>query len=117
LRVKELPGVTQVMLTSDLPYTSRGNSMSLKIENQAAPRGLAQDALFRLVSHDYLQTIGRASAQGVSSTTGIVRARRRLSTRWRASTGRGRARPDWRRRLPRLDGWDRCCSTFHRSTH
>ena len=57
-RVKELPGVTQVGLTSDLPYTSRGNTMSLKIENQATPRGLAQDALFRLVSPDYLQTIG-----------------------------------------------------------
>ena len=57
-RVKELAGVTQVGLTSDLPYTSRGNTMSLKIENQATPRGLAQDALFRLVSHDYLQTIG-----------------------------------------------------------
>ena len=50
--------MTQVGLTSDLPYTSRGNTMSLKIENQATPRGLAQDALFRLVSHDYLQTIG-----------------------------------------------------------
>jgi hypothetical protein len=49
-RVKELPGVTQVGLTSDLPYTSRGNTMSLKIENQTTPRGLAQDALFRLVS-------------------------------------------------------------------
>ena len=57
-RVKELPGVTQVGLTSDLPYTSRGNTMSLKIENQTTPRGLAQDALFRLVSPDYLQTIG-----------------------------------------------------------
>jgi len=57
-RVKELPGVTQVGLTSDLPYTSRGNTMSVKIENQTTPRGLAQDALFRLVSPDYLQTIG-----------------------------------------------------------
>ena len=56
-RVKELPGVTQVGLTSDLPYTSRGNTMSLKIENQATTRGLAQDVLFRLVSPDYLHTI------------------------------------------------------------
>ena len=57
-RVRMLPGVVRVGLTSDLPYTSRANSMSLKVENQAAPRGLAQDALFRLVSAGYLETIG-----------------------------------------------------------
>src|SRR6202023_1602937 len=57
-RVGILPGVVRVGLTSDLPYTSRANSMSLKVENQATPRGLAQDALFRLVSADYLETIG-----------------------------------------------------------
>ena len=45
-------------LTSDLPYTSRGNTMGLTIEGKPAQRDLGQDALFRLVSADYLQTIG-----------------------------------------------------------
>jgi hypothetical protein len=49
-RVRALPGVEGVGLTSDLPYTSRENYMSLKIEHRARPGGLEQDALFRLVS-------------------------------------------------------------------
>jgi putative ABC transport system permease protein len=57
-RVRALPGVEGVGLTSDLPYTSRENYMSLKIEHRARPGGLEQDALFRLVSPGYLQTIG-----------------------------------------------------------
>jgi putative ABC transport system permease protein len=44
-------------LTSDLPYTSRGNTMGLSIEGQQAQVS-GQDALFRLVSSDYLETIG-----------------------------------------------------------
>ena len=57
-RVRSLPGVISAGLTSDLPYTSRGNTMSLTIEGKPATQALGQDALFRLVSPDYLQTIG-----------------------------------------------------------
>jgi putative ABC transport system permease protein len=57
-RVRALPGIERVGLTSDLPYTTRDNYMSLKIEHQERLPDLGQDALFRLVSTDYLQTIG-----------------------------------------------------------
>jgi predicted permease len=57
-RVRTIPGVISAGLTSDLPYTSRGNTMSLTIEGRPAQQALGQDALFRLVSADYLQTIG-----------------------------------------------------------
>ena len=57
-RVKAMPGVTSVGLTSDLPYTSRGNTMSLSIEGRQQQTNLGQDALFRLVSAGYLETIG-----------------------------------------------------------
>jgi putative ABC transport system permease protein len=57
-RVRAIPGVKSAGLTSDLPYTSRGNSMSLSIEGRPQPADLGQDALFRLVSAEYLQTIG-----------------------------------------------------------
>jgi putative ABC transport system permease protein len=56
--VRALPGVERAGLTSDLPYRSRANYMSLTVEHQPAPGGLGQDALFRLVSADYLQTMG-----------------------------------------------------------
>jgi predicted permease len=65
--VRAIPGVTATGLTSDLPYTSRGNTMSLAIEGQAtaqAATNLGQDALFRLVSADYLQTIGARLTNG-----------------------------------------------------
>jgi predicted permease len=56
--VTALPGVERAGLTSDLPYTSRSDYMSLKIEHQDTPANLGQTALFRLVSAGYLQTIG-----------------------------------------------------------
>ena len=57
-RVGAIPGVGSVGLTSDLPFTSRGNYMSLRVEHQERRGGLGQDALFRLVSAGYLETIG-----------------------------------------------------------
>src|SRR5207248_8803813 len=48
--VRAIPGVRSAGLTSDLPYTSRGNTMSLVIDGKPAQRDLGQDALFRLVS-------------------------------------------------------------------
>ena len=57
-RVRAIPGVAAVGLTSDVPFTSRGNYMSLRVEHQERRGGLGQDALFRLVSAGYLETIG-----------------------------------------------------------
>jgi putative ABC transport system permease protein len=57
-RVRALPGVERVGLTSDLPYTARGNYMGLKVDGQDTSGELGEDALFRLVSPEYLQTIG-----------------------------------------------------------
>ena len=63
-RVWAIPGTVSVGLTSDLPYTSRGNTMSLLIEGRPPPQGVVQDALFRLVSAGYLQTIGARLREG-----------------------------------------------------
>jgi putative ABC transport system permease protein len=64
-RARTIPGVKSVGLTSDLPYTSRGNTMAFTIEGrpQAQMQGL-QDALFRLVSPGYLETIGARLKEG-----------------------------------------------------
>jgi putative ABC transport system permease protein len=61
---RAIPGTLSAGLTSDLPYTSRGNTMSLLIEGQEAPKGVGQDALFRLVSAGYLETIGARLREG-----------------------------------------------------
>ncbi len=63
-RVRAIPGVKSAGLTSDLPYTSRGNTMSLAIEGRPAQNNLGQDALFRLVSADYFETIGARLKEG-----------------------------------------------------
>ena len=59
-----IAGVQSVGLTSDLPYTANGNTMALSIESQQTNAGLGQDALFRLVSREYLQTIGTRLKEG-----------------------------------------------------
>jgi predicted permease len=56
--VHGVKGVEKVGLTSDLPYTSRGNTMSIRIEGREQESALGRDALFRLVSQEYLQAIG-----------------------------------------------------------
>ncbi|HYM22063.1 MAG TPA: ABC transporter permease [Vicinamibacterales bacterium] len=63
-RVRAIPGVTAAGATSDLPYTSRGDTMSLAIEGRPAPAGAIQDVLFRLVSAGYLETIGARLVTG-----------------------------------------------------
>jgi putative ABC transport system permease protein len=63
-RVRAIPGTISAGLTSDLPYTSRGNTMSLLIEGQPPPQGVGQDALFRLVSAGYLQAISARLREG-----------------------------------------------------
>jgi predicted permease len=78
-RVRSIPGVHSTGLTSDLPYTSRGNTMSLAIEGKPVQHDLGQDALFRLVSPDYLQTIGARLKQGRFRSSAITTARQRSS--------------------------------------
>jgi putative ABC transport system permease protein len=63
-RVRAMPGTISAGLTSDLPYTSRGNTMSLLIEGRSPPQGVEQDALFRLVSAGYFKTIGARLREG-----------------------------------------------------
>ncbi len=63
-RVRAIPGTVSAGLSSDLPYTSRGNTMSLLIEGQPPPQGVGQDALFRLVSAGYLETLGAHLREG-----------------------------------------------------
>ena len=62
-RVRAIPGALRVGLTSDLPFTTRGNTMSVALENRPST-DLGQDALFRLVSADYLETIGARLVAG-----------------------------------------------------
>ena len=62
-RVRALPGVDRAGLTSDLPFTARGNTMSIALEGRPAS-DLGQDALFRLVSSDYLEAIGARLTTG-----------------------------------------------------
>lgn len=63
-KVRAIPGVRYAGLSSDLPYQSRGNTMSLTVEGQEAQAGLGTDALFRLVSAGYLETIGARLKEG-----------------------------------------------------
>ncbi len=63
-RVRAIPGVKSAGLASDLPYTSRGNTMSLAIEGRPTQNNLGQDALFRLVSADYFETVGAQLKEG-----------------------------------------------------
>jgi predicted permease len=63
-KVRAIPGVKSVGLASDLPYQSHGNTMGLTVEGQEARADLGTDALFRLVSAGYLETIGARLQQG-----------------------------------------------------
>lgn len=63
-KVRAIPGVKSAGLSSDLPCQSRGNTMSLTVEGQEAQAGLGADALFRLVSAGYLETIGARLKKG-----------------------------------------------------
>lgn len=109
--VRRLPGVQRAGLTSDLPFTSRGNTMGITVENRVAPRGPGEDALFRLVSAQYLETIGARLIDGrllrdddTSRSTPVVVVnqafvRRYLSDRAalgrRINTGTGGDTPLW----------------------
>jgi predicted permease len=63
-RLRTIPGVKAAGLTSDLPYTSRGNTMSIVFEGKSAQADLGQDVLFRLVSPGYLEIMGTQLKEG-----------------------------------------------------
>jgi predicted permease len=63
-RVRALPGVLSAGYTSNLPLTSRGNTNSYLIEGQSGPESQGQDALFRVVTADFLQTMGVRLREG-----------------------------------------------------
>jgi predicted permease len=56
-RVRGLPGITSAGFTSNLPFTSQGYTSSFLIEGQPFAPATSQDALYREVTNDYLQTL------------------------------------------------------------
>lgn len=109
--VAAIPGVKSVGLTSDLPYTSRGNTMGLKAEGLQAQPDLGMDALFRLVSAGYLETMGAQLKEGrfldahdQQNTPPVVVVNETLARMYwpdqsaighRIDTGTGNGKPKW----------------------
>ncbi len=110
-RVRSIPGVKSAGLTSDLPYTSRGNTMSLAIEGKPAQYVLGQDVLFRLVSAGYLETMDARLLEGrlpddrdAEDATTVVAINETLARQYwpgesplghRIDTGTGDGKPRW----------------------
>lgn len=64
-KVSRLPGVRSAAFTSNLPFTSIGNTSGFEIEGRAAsPQDQFNDALYREVSTNYLQTLGARLLSG-----------------------------------------------------
>ena len=57
-RVRAMPGVERAAYVSLLPFLSQGNTAGFAIESKPRPRTLAWDALYRVGTNDYLQTLG-----------------------------------------------------------
>ena len=60
-RVAALPGVQSAGFTTTLPFLQRGNSTSFAIEGREP---ISTDALYRVVTADYLRTIGVRLREG-----------------------------------------------------
>ncbi len=78
-QVRVLPGVESAAFSSTLPFESIGNTSGYRIEGQTADRNFSPDALFRVGSSDYLQTLrvklleGRLlTASDISETAPVV---------------------------------------------
>ena len=109
--VRAIPGVTSAGLTSDLPYTSRGNTMSLRVEGREQQSSLGVDALFRMVSAGYLETMGAQLREGrfleardKQDTLPVVVVNETLARQYwpqesalgrRIDTGTGNGSPQW----------------------
>ncbi|MBE0658939.1 MAG: ABC transporter permease [Bryobacteraceae bacterium] len=64
-KVRALPGVVSAGYTSNLPFSTHGNTSGFLIEGQAVTNDQnVQDALLRTVSIDFLPTIGATLAEG-----------------------------------------------------
>jgi predicted permease len=58
-KVSHVPGVRSAAFASDLPFTTDGGTTSFHIEGRpASPQDQLNDALYREVSADYLETLG-----------------------------------------------------------
>src|ERR1700761_6619047 len=58
-KVSKLPGVRSAAFASDLPFTTDGDTSSFLIEGRApSPQDRFNDALYREISTNYLQTLG-----------------------------------------------------------
>ena len=55
---RAIPGVERAAYGSLLPFLSQGNTAGFAIDGRAQPRTLAWDALYRVGTNDYLQTLG-----------------------------------------------------------
>jgi putative ABC transport system permease protein len=56
-KVRGLPGVAGAGFTSNLPFTSQGYTSGFSIEGRPFAPGTSQNALYREVTNDYLQTL------------------------------------------------------------
>ncbi len=63
-KVRALPGVTSAGFTSNLPFTSQGYTSVFSIEGRPFSPGTSQDALYREVTNDYLQTLQARLLEG-----------------------------------------------------
>jgi len=62
--VRALPGVQSAAYSSTLPFRSQGNTQGYQIEGRQMPPGEAGDALLRVSSGPYLQTLGVQVLEG-----------------------------------------------------
>jgi predicted permease len=62
--VRALPGVEDAAFASTLPFQSIGNTRGFRIEGRQRQPGEVRDALFRVGTPDYLQTLGVKVLQG-----------------------------------------------------
>ena len=62
--VRALPGVENVGYTSNPPFRSQGDTQSYRVEGRNPIPGVAADALLRVTSGDYLQTLGVRLVEG-----------------------------------------------------
>jgi predicted permease len=62
--VRALPGVQNAAYTSDPPFRTQGNTQGFRIEGRERPAGDPGDALLRVSSGDYLQTLGVRLKEG-----------------------------------------------------
>ncbi len=62
--VRALPGVENVGYTSNPPFRSQGDTQSYRVEGRDIIPGISADALLRVTSGDYLQTLGVRLVEG-----------------------------------------------------